>query len=1264
MNQNYDIHNMRSPRYPLVNAPEAELENWIEICPESANPNPQSAIAIAGKVGLGVGKAILGSIFRKKREEELVARVLEEVYKVLWPTLDGYWNDLMLAAEELVNQAITDAVRSKALAELKGVHNTILLYKQAAEDWQNNPSDLALQERVRTQFRATNTVIAFAMPSFAVAGYEVPLLSVCTQAADLHLLLLRETVLFGREWGMSQEELDDYYSGEYGLIGLTKKYTDHCMNWYNQGLNRVSGGNAFTTTYSGVLWNKFNNFRREMTLTVLDTIATWPLYNPNLYPLGTKTELTRVLYTPSVGTGYLYGDETAGIYDGGKVKNFDLTATAELPFFSSLYSLKFAIDSNNDMNTTQIASCRQISKFTLASNTFEHGKSILGVVQTPDSGIQTVQIKQENYDVFKVFSGYATRASWSSSAHYHSFFHRLQFYRTNGNTESVIPVGGSGNIYTHNAYSEMPNNGYTDYSHRLVYVNSSGWVQRDFNSYILGGLGTDFSPTNFIFGWTHLSADPNNTLSADAITQIPAEKGYYTSITGNELLVSDITRSIKKAPGFTGGRVVNIGPNGSYMKLRVTPPANPTPTSYLVRLRYASNVDTQIYVERTLSSGDISGGTYQVAATTSGNLASLSYGAFALVETLAATFEGSTVDIKIQNMGTSPIILDKIEFIPIGEPVEEYDAKQSLKKARKAVNALFTNNQNNTLSLDVTDYDIDQAAKLVECMSDDIYPKEKMCLLDQVKCAKRLSQVRNLLNEGDFESSDGSGASGWLTSDRVYITSDNPVFKGNYLNMESAVVLEGYDKVFPTYVYQKIDESKLKPYTRYIVRGFVGNSKDLEVLVTRYDKEVDKKMNVPNDIIPTNPCTGTYRLEQCSYPIIPNNIMSQSIECDPCGNGYRSEIQNMTPPIHTKCKDPHEFEFHIDTGEIDFNINLGIGVILKIGTANGMATVDNLEVIEANPLTGEALARVKKREQKWKKEMEQKCKLTEKAVSVAKQAVDSLFTDAQKNRLQATTTMQDILNARAKVMAIPYVYHPYLEELSGMNYMISQTLQSDVYTASRLYQTRNVIRNGDFSEGLSEWHATDGANVQERDGKPHVLVISKWDANVSQEVCVQPERGYVLRVTARKEGTGNGYVTLSDCTAENTETVTFTANEPVGTPRTTAPARRTIAPAACDKTRYNESFGIVPDMNMTNYTAENTSKEVCSCGCNNTIHTPSYQAQAYSSTPSMPNVTGSSSGYITKTIEMFPETNRLRIEIGETEGTFLVESIELICMED
>ncbi|AMR88603.1 pesticidal protein [Bacillus thuringiensis] len=41
-----------------------------------------------------------------------------------------------------------------------------------------------------------------------------------------------------------------------------------------------------------------------------------------------------------------------------------------------------------------------------------------------------------------------------------------------------------------------------------------------------------------------------------------------------------------------------------------------------------------------------------------------------------------------------------------------------------------------------------------------------------------------------------------------------------------------------------------------------------------------------------------------------------------------------------------------------------------------------------------------------------------------------------------------------------------------------------------------------------------------------------------------------------------------------------------------------------------------------------------------------------------------SAGYITKELEYFPETDKVWIEIGEMEGTFIVDSVELLLMEE
>ncbi|HDR5354463.1 TPA: hypothetical protein QCS32_006304, partial [Bacillus thuringiensis] len=53
------------------------------------------------------------------------------------------------------------------------------------------------------------------------------------------------------------------------------------------------------------------------------------------------------------------------------------------------------------------------------------------------------------------------------------------------------------------------------------------------------------------FAWTHLSVDPDNTIAANKITQIPAVKAYYADA------------NIRKGPGNTGGDLVEITKNSS-----------------------------------------------------------------------------------------------------------------------------------------------------------------------------------------------------------------------------------------------------------------------------------------------------------------------------------------------------------------------------------------------------------------------------------------------------------------------------------------------------------------------------------------------------------------------------------------------------------------------------------------------------------------------------------------------------------------------------
>ncbi|MEW9576692.1 hypothetical protein U9K47_15240 [Bacillus toyonensis] len=72
------------------------------------------------------------------------------------------------------------------------------------------------------------------------------------------------------------------------------------------------------------------------------------------------------------------------------------------------------------------------------------------------------------------------------------------------------------------------------------------------------------------------------------------------------------------------------------------------------------------------------------------------------------------------------------------------------------------------------------------------------------------------------------------------------------------------------------------------------------------------------------------------------------------------------------------------------------------------------------------------------------------------------------------------------------------------------------------------------------------------------------------------------------------------------------------------------------------------------------------CRCGSSTNKPSVgnPITTYSSTIFMAQQNGSSlPGYVTKTMEIFPEMNRIRIKIRATAGAFMVESVEFIQMD-
>nr|AJK90391.1 insecticidal protein [Bacillus thuringiensis] len=1158
-----------SVRYPFANEPTTDLNNmnYKDFLKTVNGYNTgdlsgseafisQTAISTAGKaVGtvLGLlGVPLAGAVGP-------LITFYGTIALLFWGPGDP-WQAFMTQVEALVNQKIADYARSKAISELQGLRNILDLYRSALIDWQENPTRTRSVTNIRSQFETVNNFFEYQMPSFAVAGYEVPLLAVYAQAANLHLSILRDAATFGAQWGMSQTAINNIYDLQQRR---TAEYTNHCVKWYNNGLDKLRGSNAGQ-------WVNFNRYRREMTLMVLDIVAIFPNYDTRTYPsgIGTSVQLTREVYTDPIGStatqgGVSWYDEAPSFtaIESSVVRPlhlFDLLTGVTVYAASSSWdsSHYFRFWNGHKVDTKGINSSIQYSN----------------VYGSTSNAVSTTTISFSGFEVFKTISIAGVLFAWTTR---YFGVPKVLFSK-------IDPISGIGRDsefseryagigeQIKNSLEELPlqtedEPDYKSYSHKLNHISMVPQTVRTRNVPV--------------FSWSHRSADIDNRIFQDRINQIPVVKGHTLGPGA----------SVMAGPGFTGGNIVTRTSPGVVVFSGVTI-NNALSQRYRVRIRYASTTDFRFF--STLSGTRL----YATQATKTMNKGQqLTYESFQYA-TINSTFTFENINDSLtigadQFLSGEQVYVDRYEVIPVDAT---FEAENDLEVAKKAVNDLFTNAKD-ALQTDVTDYQVNQAANLVECLSSELYPNEKRLLFDAVKEAKRLDQARNLLQDTQFN--EMNGENGWNGSTGVEIVEDDVFFKDRSIRLSSA--REAGTENSPTYLYQKIDESRLKPYTRYSLRGFVRSSQNLEIYVTRYQTQQVVKNIVDNflpDMYAVNACGG---IDRCGEQKHVNTMLG---------------LENNVPNGNT-VSDSHEFSIPVDTGELNYNEDTGIWVVFKITTTDGYATLGNLELVEEGPLSREALERVKNQEKQWQGQMARRRAETDTRYGTAKQAIDRLFVDYQDQQISPDTDISDLHAAQNLVQSIPYVYNDTLPEIPGMNYTSVTELTNRLQQAWNLYDQRNSIQNGDFRNDVRNWNVTPGVNIQQMNNTS-VLVIPNWDSQVSQQITVQPNRRYVLRVTARKEGNGDGYVTIRDG-ANHTETLTFNT---------------------CD---YDGSSGY-------DHQAFNANNDVYTTQSSNTNR---YNTNG---------VYHDQTSYMTKTVEFIPYTEQVWIEMSETEGVFYVESVELI----
>jgi hypothetical protein len=216
-----------------------------------------------------------------------VGFLAETLVNALWPPSgEDIWAEIQAKVQALINQQLNQYTQELVRDNLSGLRNVLGDYNRAVTDSAGQPAFIS------DNYIAARAVFDEVRPNFMSQGYEVVLLPLMAQMANLHLGLLRDGVQFGKSWGWTDQAVADEETQLQARIG---EYTSWVSTWNQNGLNAVM--NAPSST-----WTSVNSYTRQMTLSVTDNAYYWPQFDPQTNP-GNRTlpAPTREIYSDPIG---------------------------------------------------------------------------------------------------------------------------------------------------------------------------------------------------------------------------------------------------------------------------------------------------------------------------------------------------------------------------------------------------------------------------------------------------------------------------------------------------------------------------------------------------------------------------------------------------------------------------------------------------------------------------------------------------------------------------------------------------------------------------------------------------------------------------------------------------------------------------------------------------------------------------------------------------------------------------------------------------
>lgn len=243
---------------------------------------------------MNVYNAMRETVIVSLSEVPEVGEFIAGLVKILWPEDEDVWAQIKADVEALMDKKLADLEYQNVQDDLRGLQNVIDDYTKETQLKDANSANIA------TKYNIALGQIEQNVPHFQSKGYEVLLLPLFAQMANLHLALLWDGVKSGATWGFTAGEINNQQSL---LTGAIAAYVDWAKKWVEEGYNQLSiPQKAEDKTHLSTLqWAARNKYVRTMTLQVLDFVFYWPYFDPAKRTGVPLPKLTREIYSDPAG---------------------------------------------------------------------------------------------------------------------------------------------------------------------------------------------------------------------------------------------------------------------------------------------------------------------------------------------------------------------------------------------------------------------------------------------------------------------------------------------------------------------------------------------------------------------------------------------------------------------------------------------------------------------------------------------------------------------------------------------------------------------------------------------------------------------------------------------------------------------------------------------------------------------------------------------------------------------------------------------------